>query len=120
MTTLIAPLARRAAAVLAVLGVAGTSAVLLAGPASAEVPTGWSDPAPVDPLHAFLVILIIPAAIALVIAALVLGPALARGERVLPGAASGDHEWIGGPEVEPAKLGAGKADDEAGGTSAHW
>ncbi|MCL8025544.1 hypothetical protein [Nocardioides bruguierae] len=117
--TALTTLARRAAAVLAVLGVAATGAIALAAPASAEVPVGWSDPDPVDPLHFFLVVAGVPLVLALVIVALTFGPALARGERVLPGSRNPEHEWLGGPDGSPAAL-TTKSDDEAGGTSARW
>lgn len=101
----------------------GTTAALLAlaGPASADVPEGWSDPDEVDVLHALLVLGLVPLLIGLAIAALVYLPALVRGERVAPGAPAVENQWLGGPRKGTAELaGPDTADSEAGGASARW
>lgn len=56
----------------------------VAGPASADVPSGWSNPSDVNPLHMLSLILFIPVALALVISFLVLLPGVLRGEGLLP------------------------------------
>ena len=60
MTSQLAPTVRRALAALLALGAtvlaAVSLAVLTAAPAAAEVPTGWSDPDPVDPVFVLLVV----------------------------------------------------------------
>ncbi len=106
----------------AVLGlVAGVT--LLATPASADVPDGWSDPKPVNNFHALLVVLLIPLGIALVLTFLVYVPAFMKGERITPGAVSADDEWFGGPRQGTAELAApagDEADSEVGGASGRW
>lgn len=107
----------------AVLGLlAGVT--LLATPASADVPDGWSDPDPVNNFHALLVVGLIPAGIALLIAFLVYVPAFVKGERITPGAVGAEDEWFGGPRQGTAELAApaghDAADSEVGGASGRW
>ena len=71
----------------------------VAGPAAADVPSGWSNPSDVNPLHMLALILFIPVGIALVIAFLVLLPGVLRGEGLLPKA----HK----PSSQPPAHGAG-------------
>jgi hypothetical protein len=95
--------------------------VALAGPASADVAEGWSDPDDVDAWHALLVLGGIPLGLALVIAALIYLPALVRGERLAPGAPAVENQWIGGPRRTTAELAGPDGDDsQAGGASARW
>ncbi|MCA1983621.1 hypothetical protein [Nocardioides nematodiphilus] len=75
--------------------VAAVTAVV-AGPASADVPSGWSNPSDVNPLHLLSLILFIPVAAALVISFLVLLPGVLRGEGLLPKAHAPSSE----PPVE--------------------
>ncbi|MBZ5733012.1 hypothetical protein K8Z61_00745 [Nocardioides sp. TRM66260-LWL] len=104
-----------------VLGVALAAALAAAGPASADVPEGWSDPAAVDPLHAALIISAIPIGLALVLVALVYLPPLLRGESVRPGAPEISNQWLGGPSRSAGELAAPDGDDsQAGGASARW
>ena len=63
--------------------------LLVAGPASAKVPEGWSDPPPIPVLEALLILGGIPLLLFLLIAAAVYVPAMVRGERVAPGARAG-------------------------------
>ena len=56
----------------------------VAGPASAAVPSGWSNPSDVNPLHLLSLILFIPVGAAVVISFLVLLPGVLRGEGLLP------------------------------------
>jgi hypothetical protein len=95
--------------------------LVVAGPAAADVPEGWSDPEEVGLMHLLLVIGVLPLAIALLIALAVYGPALRRGERVAPGHHESPDEWFGGPrqgagELEPARA----ADSRTGGASGSW
>jgi hypothetical protein len=85
-----------------------------------DVPVGWSDPAAVDPVHAVLVLVCIPLALFLVITAVVYLPSLARGERLAPGAAPVENQWLGGPRSGTAELKGPDADAEAGGASGRW
>ena len=70
----------------------------VAGPAAADVPSGWSNPSDVNPLHMLALILFIPVGIALVIAFLVLLPGVLRGEGLLPKA----HKPSSQPPVQRA------------------
>ena len=99
--------------------------LLVAGPASAEVPEGWSDPAPIPQLQALLILVGLPLLIILLITAAVYLPALARGERVAPGASPGQDQWFGGPrsgarELESADRGGQARDAETGGAGGRW
>ena len=106
-----------------------TSVALLAGalvlavgaPAGADVPVGWSDPDPVDPWHAVLLLVGAPLLLILVITALVVVPGMVRGERFTPGGQATADQWFGGPRSGTAELPA--PDDEesnAGGASGRW
>jgi hypothetical protein len=70
--------------------------VAVAGPAAAAVPSGWSNPSHVNPLHLIALIVFIPVGIALVISFLVLLPGVLRGEGLLPRA----HKPSSLPPVE--------------------
>lgn len=109
MTPTTTCLARRSGALL----LAAALPLLLAGPASAEVPEGWSDPEEVSVLQLLVVTLGIPAVLFLLIAAAVLVPALAKGEKLLPNNGTPD-QWFGGPGRPTGELGSGSA--AAGGT----
>jgi hypothetical protein len=116
VTTSLATLARRTAVVLA----AAATLVASSGPAQADVPEGWSDPDPVNKLHALALLGGGPLLLFLVITALVLVPGLMRGER-LGGTPSIENQWIGGPRRTTAELAAPDNDDsQAGGASARW
>ena len=95
-----ATLIRRTALVLT----AAALPLLAAGPAVAEVPEGWSEPAEVGFLELLLVIGAIPVALAVLIALAVYLPAMARGENVRPGGGDTADEWFGGPRSGPAEL----------------
>lgn len=97
------------------------SALAVAGPASADVAEGWSDPDAVDPWHALLVLGAIPLGLGLLIVAMVYLPALLRGERIAPNAPVVENQWIGGPRRSTAELaGPDTTESEAGGASARW
>jgi hypothetical protein len=112
---------RRAAALLTGLLVVLTAGVALAAPASADVPEGWSDPDPVNTLHALLLLGGVPLLLFVLIWLLVYVPAMVRGERVAPGTATAEDQWIGGPRKSTAELAGPDGDDsQAGGASARW
>lgn len=96
-----------------------TSALLLAGPAQAVVPEGWSDPEEIDTLYALGVFVGIPLLLFLLIALAVYVPSLARGGVV---SASGpEHEWFGGPRKTVDQLADPDGEgSKAGGASARW
>ena len=97
------------------------STLLVASPASANVPEGWSDPDPVDPWHMLAILLGIPAAIAVVIILAVIAPGLARGEKFTHSNAAPDAEWFGGPRAGTEELPApDNAESKAGGASGRW
>lgn len=105
----------------AVLIAAVATPLLVASPAGAEVPEGWSDPEPVSGLHALLVLGGIPLLLFVLIALAVYVPALVRGERVAPGAPVLENQWLGGPRKSTAELAGPDSDEsEAGGASARW
>ncbi len=99
--------------------------MLVAGPASAEVPEGWSDPEQVPMLEALLVLVGIPLLLFVLISAAVYLPAMIRGERVAPGAAPVTDQWFGGPRGGARELESGSgrrepAESETGGASGRW
>ncbi|WP_372727654.1 hypothetical protein [Nocardioides sp.] len=117
MTAMLVTLARRTTAVL----VASATLVVLAGPAHADVPEGWSNPEPVSPLYALLLLGGVPILLFALVWAAVYVPPLVRGERVSAGGGAGEDQWFGGPRKGTSEL-AGPDNDEskAGGASARW
>lgn len=111
-----ASLIRRTALVIT----AGTLPVLVAGPASADVPEGWSDPAPVSLVGILVVIAAIPLALAFVIVLAVYLPAMIRGERVSPGGGATPDQWFGGPRRDAAELEPAADSVRTGGASGSW
>ena len=117
MTTKLARRLRRTSAVL----IAGALVVAAGGPAGADVPEGWSDPAPVDGWHAALVLVGIPLLLFVVITLLVVVPGIIKGERFTPGGQATQDQWFGGPRQGTAELPAPDSEDsQAGGASARW
>lgn len=117
VTTRCLALARRTSVVVLL----AASAVMLAGPAGADVPEGWSDPEEVNDLEALLIMVGLPLALGLVITILTYLPALVRGERIAPGAPEVESQWFGGPRKGTAELAAPDTDQsQAGGSSARW
>jgi hypothetical protein len=110
--------------------VVGLATILLlgyAGPASADVPDGWSDPAPVNGLHFVLLLVGIPLLITLLILAFVYVPGVIRGESVAPAGTRTEDQWFGGrrdtAELEPAGSTAPSATDadrDSGGAGGTW
>lgn len=118
MTTKLAHLLRRTSLALVVAGL-----VLVAAPAGAEVPEGWSggDPEVVDPWHAVLVLVGIPVLLFVVITLLVVVPGVVKGERFTPGGQATADQWFGGPRQGTAELPAPDGEDsKAGGASGRW
>jgi len=110
----------------AVLVVGSATLLLLAyaGPAAADVPDGWSNPAPVSALHFLLVFVGIPVLITLAILAWVYLPGVVRGESVAPGGARTEDQWFGGPrdtaQLEHAPARDRDADRDTGGAGGTW
>jgi hypothetical protein len=110
----------------AVLSAAAGLSLLVAGPAGAEVPEGWSDPPPVPVLEALLILAGIPLLLIVLITAAVYVPAMARGERVSPNPPEIEDQWFGGPrggtrELESAgDRGRGGEPGETGGAGGRW
>ena len=110
----------------AVLTTSTGLSLLVAGPASAEVPEGWSDPPPIPVLEALLILGGLPLVLFLVIGAAVYVPAMVRGERVAPGAAPVHDQWFGGPRggAREIESGAGRSEQaresETGGAGGRW
>jgi len=105
-------LTRRCAVLLA-----ASALPLLATPASADVPEGWSEPPPVSLLEMLVLIAGIPLVLIVLIVLAVLLPGLARGEKLRSTAAK--DEWFGGPrpsrELEPSR-----PVGPTGGASGRW
>jgi len=108
---------RRSVVVTTVVGLS----LFVAGPASAKVPEGWSDPPEVPLQQVLLILVVLPLLLIVLITAAVYVPALVRGERVSPGAAPVEDQWFGGPRSGTAELPAPDTDEsQAGGASGRW
>ena len=109
-----------------VVGCATILVLAYAGPATADIPVGWSDPPPVPVLRDLLVFIGIPILITLLIFAFVYLPSVVRGESVAPAGAHTDDQWFGGrrdtAELEPASAssGEGEAPGDTGGAGGTW
>lgn len=116
---------RRSALLTTVAGLS-LGSVLAAGPAAAEVPEGWSDPAPVPVLEALLILAGIPLLLIVLITGAVYVPALVRGERVKPNAPEIEDQWFGGPRGGTRELETAGDDGEravpgdTGGAGGRW
>jgi hypothetical protein len=95
------------------------SAVLVAGPAGANTPEGWSDPEPVDRLEAVALLAGVPLLLILLITLAVYLPSLAsRGDSRT---GTPEREWFGGPRKRLEELAAPEGEDsKAGGASVRW
>lgn len=109
--------------------VAGSATILLltyAGPATADIPDGWSDPPPVSALHFILLFVGIPLLITLGILAAVYLPGVVRGESVAPAGVRADDQWFGGRRDTAELTGADRGeqpdrgDQESGGAGGAW
>ena len=115
---------RRSAVLTTVVGMS----MMVAGPASAKVPEGWSGTDPSQyPLQQVLVVLVFfPLLLIALITAAVYAPALIRGERVAPGAAPVEDQWFGGPRGGVRELESGgdrgeqPAEGGTGGAGGRW
>lgn len=126
--TVIKHTARRALTVASATTGLVAATLVLAGPASAEVPIGWGEQEPVDKLHVLAFLVGIPVLLFVLIVAAVYLPSLARGERVAPGATGPEDQWLGGRRsageiaFTPASADTPgtPAEIEDGGASARW
>lgn len=118
------PLVRRVVltAVTAVVAVVALPAV-----ASADTPAAWDQAPDVSGLQFLVVLLLIPAGLALVISLLALLPSIIKDTGYAPGQSwRAEAEWFGGPQkgveaaedLSPQQLEA--AENGRGGTSAQW
>ena len=116
MTT---PLQTRMRRTVVTVGSFVAATAVLTGPALADVPEGWSDPAEMSWGHLLVLIFAIPVALAIVISLLAALPGLVKGEGITGGHAGG--QWLGGPRKGTAELAAPDSEtSEAGGASARW
>lgn len=99
---------------------------LLAAPAIAAPPESWPDPEPVGAMGYLLVLVVIPLALAVLIAVLASVPAMSRGEKYVPGRSwRNENEWFGGPKggleaTDKSELPAAAETGERGGSSGKW
>lgn len=111
--------------------VVGSATILLisyAGPASADIPDGWSNPPAVPALHFVLLFVGIPVLITLGIVAAIYLPGIVRGESVAPAGARAEDQWFGGrrdtPELESARSADAASrqsgDRDTGGAGGSW
>jgi hypothetical protein len=113
--------ALRAAARGAALTSAGLAVLVVAAPATADVPEGWSNPEEVDVLQALLVLAGIPLLLFVLITLAVYLPAMIRGERLTPDHGRPDSVWFGGPRDGSRELaGPDDSTSEAGGARGRW
>ena len=86
-----------------------------------DVPVGWPEAPDVNMVHALLLLVGIPLLLFVLITAAVYVPAMVRGERVAPGQAPVESQWLGGPRTGTAELKGPESEDvEAGGASGRW
>ena len=94
---------------------------LLAAPAHADVPEGWSEPEEIDSLQALLLLVGGPILLFALIALAVYLPAMIRGERLLPDHSAGEAQWLGGPRSGTHELASAEPDESrTGGASGSW
>jgi len=115
-------LALRRLLLLAVAGLwIGVASVILATPASADVPERWDVPDEIDTLGAILLLAGVPLLLFVVIGFLVYAPSIIRGERIAPGHPTTENQWLGGPRKTAGELAAPDTkDSQAGGASGRW
>jgi hypothetical protein len=116
---------RRSAAVLSLTTVLAVAFVTSGGAALADTPVpggGWETKPPVNDLHAWLTFVGIPVLVLLIISALILAPALARGEKLFYAAPTEpEGQWLGGPRKAVGELAEpDTADSAAGGAGSTW
>jgi hypothetical protein len=122
VTTLKGKSALRRLLLLAVAGVwLAAASVVMATPASADVPEFWKVPDKVDQLDAILLLGGVPLLLFVVITFLVYAPSVVRGERIAPGHQVPENQWLGGPRKSVGELAGPDTDDsQAGGASGRW
>lgn len=109
----------------------GSATILVlgyAGPASADIPVGWSDPPPVSVLRDLLIFVGIPLLVTAVIFLAIYLPGIVRGESVAPAGAHTDDQWFGGrretAELQSSAAGrepeGGEQARDTGGASGTW
>jgi uncharacterized BrkB/YihY/UPF0761 family membrane protein len=121
---------RRSARVLAVLlAVLVTSLTSGMSAAYADAPEQWEDTPSVAPLHAILVLAVIPLGLFLLITLLVYIPSMSKAQSYQPGQAwRGESTWFGGPRggLEAAdsaaapQIGSGESELTRGGAGGRW
>jgi hypothetical protein len=121
---------RRAARILApVLVLLVTSITGAMSSAHADAPDQWEDTPTVSPLHALLVLAVIPVGLFLLITLLVYIPSMSKAESYQPGQAwRGEPTWFGGPRGglegadtgSRAQIGSGGSETTRGGASGRW
>ena len=106
---------------LAVTGVwLGTASLVLATPASADVPEDWPTES-IDTLNAILLLAGVPLLLIVVFSFLGSAPSIIRGERIAPGQPVTENQWLGGPRKSAGELAAADTEDsKAGGASGRW
>jgi hypothetical protein len=98
-----------------------TVASALAAVVPMDVPEGWSNPSDVNVVEALLLLGGIPLLLFIAITVAVYAPSVVRGERIAPGQAPVENQWIGGPRTGTAELkGRESQDAGAGGASGRW
>ncbi len=114
--------------------VVGSATVLVlayAGPAAADIPVGWSHPAPVPVMRDLMIFIGIPLLITVGIFCAIYLPGIIRGESVAPAGAHTDDQWFGGrratAELESASTTTAGRDaneiesaSDTGGASGTW
>jgi len=99
----------------------GVASLVLAAPASADVPEYWPEAGEIDKLEAILLLGGVPLLLMVVISFLVYAPSIIRGERIAPGHAGTENQWLGGPRKSAGELAAPDTEDsQAGGASGRW
>ena len=74
-------------------------------------------------MSAAIVVMLLIGAVSImgIFVVMTVGPALARGERIAPGAPAVENQWIGGPRKAAGELaGPDGEGSEAGGAGARW
>jgi hypothetical protein len=104
-------------------GVITAAASALAAVVPMDVPIGWGgdQDRDVNMVHALLILGGIPLLLFLAITVAVYIPSLVRGERIAPGQAPVENQWLGGPRTGTAELKGPESEDvDAGGASGRW
>src|SRR5436189_3310751 len=76
-----------------------------------DVPEGWSNPSDVNVVEALLLLGGIPLLLFIAITVAVYTPSVVRGERIAPGQAPVENQWLGGPRTGTAELKGPESED---------